>query len=188
MKMKKTLNFIGIYLLILVLSESCTPEHYYISDIEFNGVKVSEINNEKNYNYFTNTDILKNDIVFIIGYKLQYIASLDLGLSEKCYAFTIGESLDNYLLENSYSLKFDHSFTYNNVIINANQNLFEIDEIRNQIKIYEGKSEGANKVFLFSQEFKNESVFSSDNYEVTFNCKTSDNRTFEKKIIVKIEN
>lgn len=186
--MKKTLNFIGIYLLIIVFSQSCTPDHYYISDIEFNGAKVSEINNEKNYNYFTNTNLLKNDIVFIIGYKFQYIASLDLGLSEKCYAFTKGQSIDNYLLESSFSLKFDHSFTYNNVTINANQNLFEIDEIKSQIRIYEGKSEGANKVILFSQEFKNESVFSSDNYEVTFNCITSDNRTFEKKTIVKIEN
>ncbi|PKB18449.1 hypothetical protein [Flavobacterium sp. 5] len=186
--MKKILKIIGIYLFLIVVNQSCLNEHDYISDIEFSGATGSNLNNEKNYNYFTKTDVLKNDIIFIIGYKYQSMASLDLGLSEKCYAFSGGQSIDNDILEDTYSLKFDRPFKYKNLIINANQNLFEIDEIKNQIKIYEGLSEGANKVILFSQEFKSESVFTSEDYEVTFNCSTSDNRNFEKKIIVKIEN
>lgn len=187
--MRKTFKILGIYLFLIVLNQSCwPPDHYYIFDIDFNGATVSENNNKKNYNYLTKSDVLKNDIVFIIANKMKQTASLDLGLSGKCYAFSKGEVIDNFIPEDSYSLKFDHPFTYKNVTIDANQNLFEIDEIKNQIKIYQGLSEGANKVILFSQEFKNESVFTSDNYEVTFNCSTSDDRHFEKKIIVKIEN
>ncbi len=186
--MRKTLKILGIYLFLIVVNQCCKPDHYYISDIEFNGAKVSETDKGKNYNYFTKTDVLKDDIVFTIGYRYQYIASLNFGLAEKCYAFTKGESIDNYLLEDTYSLKFDHPFIYKNLTINANQNLFEIDDIKNQIKIYKGLNEGANKVFLFSPEFKKESVFTSDDYEVTFSCRTSDNRNFEKKVIVKIEN
>ncbi len=191
--MKKTLKIIGIYLFLIVASQSCSPEHYLISSIEFNGATVSERKNERELNNFKQTNVLKNDIVFIVSYHTDYIASLDLGLSGKCYAFTKGSVIDNYLLENTYSIKFDHPFIYKNVTINANQNLLEIDEIKNQIAIYETNNGyynglGADKVFEFSQSFKSESVFTTDDYEVTFNCSTSDNRNFEKKIIVKIEN
>jgi hypothetical protein len=58
--------------------------------------------------------------------------------------------------------------------------------IKNEIEIYQ--SNNADKVFEFSQNFKKQSVFTSDDYEVTFSCSTSDNKNFEKKIIVKIEN
>ena len=190
--MIKILKILGIYLLLTVLSQSCSPEHFLISGIEFNGATVSERNSQRENNSFLKKDILKNDIVFIVSYHCDFIANLDLGLSGKCYAFSNGQIIDNYLLENSYSLKFDHPFTYNNVTINANQNLFEIDDIKNQIEIYETYNGfnglRADKVFEFSPTFKSESVFTTDNYEVTFKCSTSDNRNFEKRIIVKIEN
>ena len=191
--MRKALKILVIYLFLTVISQSCSPDHFLISNIEFNGATLSERNNQRDYNNFKQTDILKNDIVFIVSYHTDFIASLDIGLSQKCYAFSKGRVVDNYLLENTYSIKFNHPFTYKNVTINANQNIFEIDEIKNQIEIYETNNGfynglGADKVFEFSQTFKNESVFISDDYEVTFNCSTSDNRSFEKKIIVKIEN
>jgi hypothetical protein len=190
--MIKILKILGIYLLLTVLSQSCSPEHFLISGIEFNGATVCERNSQREHNSFIKKDILKNDIVFIVSYHYDFIASLDLGFSGKCYAFSKGREIDNYLLENTYSLKFDHPFTFNNVIINANQNLFEIDEIKNQIEIYETNNGfygmGADKVFEFSPTFKSESVFTTDNYEVTFKCSTSDNRNFEKRIVVKIEN
>nr|WP_315258391.1 hypothetical protein [uncultured Flavobacterium sp.] len=184
--MRKTLKIIGIYLFLIVANQSCSPDHYFISDIEFSGATISERNKEREKNHFTETDVLKNDIIFIIRNKIDYITSLDLGISSKCYAFSKGEVIDNHILESTYSLKFDHSFKYKNLTVDANTNLFEIDELKNQIEIYNGY--GADKVFEFSQEFKTESVFTSDDYEVTFNCSTSDNRHFEKKIIVKIEN
>lgn len=125
----------------------------------------------------------------MIRYNLDYVASIDIGLSGKGYAFSKGQVIDNYLLENTYSIKFDHPFTYKTLTITANQNLFEIDEIKNQIDIYDCSGNyNVDKVFEFSQKFKSESIFTSDNYEVTFSCNTSDNRKFEKKIIVKIEN
>ena len=65
---------------------------------------------------------------------MKQTASLDLGLSGKCYAFSKGEVIDNFIPEDSYSLKFDHPFTYKNVTIDANQNLFEIDEIKNKLR------------------------------------------------------
>lgn len=184
--MKKLFKFIGIYLCLIVMSECWSPQHYLISDIEFNGATVSERKKEREYNRFTQTNVLKNDLVFIITYKTDFIASLDLGLSAKCYAFKRGRVNDNSLLENTYSLKFDHPFKYKNVTINANQNLFEIDNIKSQIQIYDGLY--TDKIFEFSQNFKSESVFTSDDYEVTFSCSTSDNKNFEKKIIVKIDN
>ena len=174
-------------LFLIVLNQSCwPPDHYFISDIEFSGATISERNKEREKNRFTETDVLKNDIVFIIRTKIDYITSLDLGLSSKCYATSKDQVIDNYILENTYSLKFNQSFKYKNLTVNANTNLFEIDELKNQIQIY--NSSYADIVFEFSQEFKTESVFSSDDNEVTFNCSTSDNRNFETKIIVKIEN
>jgi hypothetical protein len=184
--MKKLFKIIGIYLSLIVISESCSPQHYLISDIEFNGATIDSRNKEKEYNTFTQTDVLKKDIIFMIKYNTDFIASLDLGLSAKCYAFKRGRVYDNSLLENTYSLKLDHPFKYKNVTINANQNLFAIEEIKNQIEIYDTFND--NKVFEFSKKLKSESVFISDNYEVTFSCSTSDNKNFEKKIIVKIEN
>ena len=185
--MRKTLKIIGIYLFLIVVNQSCVSDHYYISDLEFYGATVSERKEKKELNTLTQTDILKNDIVFIVKYKMEhYVAGLDLGLTEKCYAFSRGEVIDNYILENTYSLKFNHPFKYKNITINANQNLFEIDDIKNEIEIYQCNN--ADKVFEFSQNFKSQSVFTSDDYEVTFSCSTSDNKNFEKKIIVKIEN
>lgn len=188
--MKKVLKIIGIYLLLIVANQSCwPPDHSLISDIEFNGAILRKTAKERANNQFDQTDVLKNDIVFMIRYNLDYVASIDLGFSGKCYAFSKGLVIDNYLLENTYSLKFNRPFTYKNLTIDANQNLFEIDEIKNQIEIYDCSGNyNVDKVFEFSPEFNNESVFTSDDYEVTFNCSTSDNRNFEKKIIIKIEN
>ncbi|MBF4473222.1 hypothetical protein [Flavobacterium sp. HJJ] len=184
--MKKVFKIIGIYLLIIVLSESCSPQHYLISDIEFYGASIDVRNKEREYNTFTETNILKNEIIFIIGYKTKFIANLDLGLSAKCYAFKRGRINDNSLLENTYSLKFNHPFKYKNVTISANQNLLEIEEIKNQIEIYDIFYD--EKILEFSPKLKSESVFTPENYEVTFSCRTSDNKLFEKKITVKIEN
>jgi len=66
--MKKLFKIIGIYLSLIVISESCSPQHYLISDIEFNGATIDSRNKEKEYNTFTQTDVLKKDIIFIIKY------------------------------------------------------------------------------------------------------------------------
>jgi hypothetical protein len=188
--MKKALQILGIYLFLIFVSQSCwPPDHSLISDIEFNGATLHKRDKERANNQFDKTDVLKNDIIFMIRYNFDYVASIDLGLSGKCYAFSKGLVIDNNLLENTYSLKFDHPFTYGNLTINANQNIFEIDEIKSQIEIYDCSGMySVDKVIEFSQKFNSESVFTTDNYEVTFSCSTSDNRNFEKKIIVKIEN
>ncbi|WP_264563941.1 hypothetical protein [Flavobacterium sp. N3904] len=184
--MRKLFKIIGIYLFLIVMSECWSPQHYLISDIEFNGATIYKRDKEKEFYIFTQTDVLKKDIIFRIRYNAKFIASLDLGLSAKCYAFKRGTVYDNSLLENTYSLKFDHPFKYKNATINANQNLFAIEEIKNQIEIYDTYDD--DKIFEFSKKLKSECKFTSDNYEVTFNCSTSDNKNFEKKTIVKIEN
>jgi hypothetical protein len=184
--MNKALKILGFYLILVFISGSCSPDHFVITGIEFNGAKISERRNEREYNQFTQTNLLKNEIIFTLIYNAEFVASLDLGLSTKCYAFRKGIKIDNYLLENTYSLKFDHPFTYKNLTINANQNLFEIAEIKSQIEIYDGYY--VDKTIEFSQNLKNDCVFTSDDYEITFSCNTSDNRYFEKKTTVKIEN
>jgi hypothetical protein len=184
--MNKALKMLGIYLILVVVSGSCSPDHFLITGVDFSGAKAIERKNDREYNQFTQTNLLKDEIIFTLRYNTEFVASLDLGMSAKCYAFTKGTKIDNYLLENTYSLKFDHPFTYKNVTINANQNLLEIEEIKSQIEIYDGYY--ADKIIEFSQNLKNDCVFTSDDYEITFNCNTSDNRYFEKRIIVKIEN
>ncbi len=66
--MRKALKILVIYLFLTVISQSCSPDHFLISNIEFNGATLSERNNQREYNNFKQTDILKNDIVFIVSY------------------------------------------------------------------------------------------------------------------------
>lgn len=183
---------VSIYLFLIVLSNSCTPEHYLISDIDFSSATIKDRNDRREFNNYLPTNIFKNDIVFIISYHTDFITSIDLGFSNKCYAFTKRSIIDNELLESSFSIKLNHPFTYNNLTISENQNLLEIEDIKNQISIFENYQSfnggGGDKVIEFSQNFKNLSHFSTDDYTITFNCKTSDNREFEKNIIVKFEN
>ncbi|MBF4470126.1 hypothetical protein [Flavobacterium sp. HJJ] len=189
--MRKIIKIICVYLVIIFLSNSCTPDHLLISDIDFTSASIKERKDRREFNDYLPTSIFKKDIVFIISYHTDYIAGIDLGFSNKCYAFTKGSVIDNDLLESSYSIKLNRPFTYNNKIITENQNLLEID-IKNQISIFENyqtfNNGSADRVIEFSQNFKNLSVFSNDDYKITFNCKTSDNRAFEKNITVKFEN
>ncbi|CAD0007598.1 MULTISPECIES: hypothetical protein [Flavobacterium] len=194
--MKKIFKITGIYLLLIILDFGCTPpEHVIINDIEFRSVTIKERKENHQYNSYVDTSVFKNEIVFAVTEKIVTVASLNLGLAEKCYATSLPETIyNNSILENTFSLKFNKDFTFRNQVISANQNLFEIKEIKDQISIFNNTNSifnttdinsVNNKIIEFNSDFINEGVFINEVYEVEFECKTSDNRVFNKKIEVK---
>lgn len=191
--MKKTLKTIGIYLFVIVLNQSCwPPDHVIINDIEFRSATIKNRKNNPQYNSYIETSIFKEDIVFVISEKIETVASLNFNLGEKWYAFSTPETIyDNSILEETFSLKFNKNFTFRNQQISANQNLFEIKEIKDQISIFNNSNSFEyrdNKIIEFNSDFMNDAVFSNDIYQVEFECKTSDGRVFNKKIEVRFEN
>ncbi|REG90442.1 hypothetical protein [Flavobacterium aquicola] len=187
--MRKILKITGIYLLLIILDFSCAPpEHVLINGIEFNSATIKDRKDQREFNNYVETSVFKNDIVFIISENLETVASLNLRLTEKCYATTFAKTYDNSILEESFSLKLNKDFTYGNVLISANQNLFEIPEIRNQISIFQTNQSFGDKIIEFSHSFINDAIFSNEVYQVEFECKTTDNRLFNKVIEVKFEN
>lgn len=187
--MRKILKIIGIYLLLIIIDYSCVPpEHVLINNIEFDSATIKDKREQREFNNYIETSIFKNDIVFIITENIESVASVNLGLSEKCYATTFAKTYDNSILEESFSLKLNKDFTFRNTVISANQNLFGIPEIRNQISIFKTNQSFGDKIIEFSSIFVNEAIFSNEVYQVEFECKTSDNRVFNKMIEVKFEN
>ena len=188
--MRKILKITGIYLLLIILDFSCTPpdDHVLITDISFKSATIKNKKSDRAFNDYVETSIFRNDIVFAITENIEDIVSLNIGLSEKCYATTFDKTYDNSILEESFSLKLNKDFTYKNNTITANQNLFEIPEIRNQISIFESNQAFGDKIIEFSTAFVKEAIFDNGVYQIEFECKTSDNRIFNKMIEVKFEN
>lgn len=187
--MKKALKIIGVYILLIFLDFSCAPlEHVSINDIEFRSATIKDRGDKREFNNYVETSVFKNDIVFAIAEKTERVASLNLRLNNKCYATTFEKIYENSILEESFSLKLDKDFTYKDILINANQNLLAISEIRNQISIFESYQAFGNKIIEFSPGFVQDAVFSNEVYHVEFECKTSDNKLFKKVIEVKFEN
>jgi hypothetical protein len=187
--MKKALKIIGIYILLIFLDFSCAPpEHVLINDIEFSSATIKNRKDKREFNDYVETSVFKNDIVFIITEKLETVTSLNLRLNDKCYATTFTKTYDNSILEESFSLKLDKDFTYGDILISANQNLFAIPEIRNQISIFETNQSFGDKIIEFSPSFVQDAIFSNEVYQVEFECKTTDNKLFKKVIEVKFEN
>jgi len=189
--MKKITAILGLYFFLFLANQSCRPSHFLITDIRFESATLKEKDNERQFNYYVDTTIFTKDIVFIISYHTDYYAEINLGFSSNCYAFKKGIVYDNQLLEDTYSIKFDRSFVFNNDTIPANLNIFENTSIKSEISIFDNymafDSEGADKVIAFSDFFVKNSVFSPGKYNVTFYCKTSDNKEFEKKIDVEFK-
>lgn len=187
--MKKALKITGVYILLIFLDFSCSPpEHVLINDIEFSSATIKDRKDNREFNNYVETSVFKNDIVFIITEKLETVASLNLRLNDKCYATTFSKTYDNSILEESFSLKLDKDFTYRDILINANQNLFAIPEIRNQISIFITNQSFGDKIIEFSPSFIQDAIFSNEVYQVEFECKTTDNKLFKKVIEVKLEN
>lgn len=190
--MKKLIAILGLYFFLFIANQSCRPSHFLITNIRFESATLKDKDDEKQFNHYIPTATFTNDIVFILSYYYgDFVASAFHGFSSQCYAFTKGRVLDNQLLEDTYTISFDHPFTFNNITVKANQNIFEIASLKNEISIFDNvmvfDGMGADKVIEFSEKFIQNSIFSSDVYKVTFHCRTSDNKEFEKKIDVEFK-
>jgi len=187
---KKIIVFLAIFVL-MNLGQGCKPEHYLIIDIDFNAAFICDrtYNHKHNFVYCCTSEI-KDKLVFIISYELKLRSAYIPNLGSVCYAYTPARFNDNELLRNTFSLTFDKAFTYQGNIISAMTNIFEIDAITKEIDEYHNYKEFCGKkadlVLDFSDKFFRNSVFdTTEEYIVTFSCKTSDEKYFEKAIMVK---
>ena len=186
--MKKIFAIIGLYLFLLISNVSCEPYHLLITDIRFESATFERVTADKQSKVYKATSIFTKDIVFVISYYFGDVANLNWGFSSNCYAYDRGIVYDNYIVGDTYSLKFDHLFIFNNDTVVAGVNIFDIESIKKEISIFETYNSfhymGADKVIEFSDYFVNNSKFSTDKYKVNFHCKTSNNKEFDKEIYV----
>ena len=190
--MRKVIAIISIFLL-MGIGQNCRTVHYVITDIRFHLAKIEgKKHKEKQHIHYDCTSSVKDELVFVISYYTEIVAQnsfLDFG--NTCYAFTSPTKIDNPLLEETFSLKFDKSFVYKGEVIPEGTNLFDLETILQEIDVYENYnafcSMGADNVIDFSQAFFDESVFEKTEYGVNFSCKTSDGKEFNKSIIITFE-
>ena len=189
--MKKAIVFIGISLLMCI-GLNCRPEHYIIKDIRFHLVKVE---GEKDINelliYEDSTISVNDKFAFIILCDIEYANEQNIvfNVGNTCYATTVPRRLDNSLLEETFSLKFDKSFVYDGKVIQKDTNLFGLEVISSEMKIEDrtGDSMDDSKNIIFNQVFFDKSVFEKTTYKITFSCKTSDGKEFNKNISMTFE-
>ncbi len=189
--MKKVIAILSIFILINI-GLGCRTEHFLISDIRFNLAEIKKNKyNDKTKIVYTCTSIVKDKLVFVISYYTDFVAQNSLGFGNACYALTLRSEIDNPLLEETFSLTFDKSFVYNGDTITELTNVFDIEEIRDEIDMYENHmvfcSMGADKVIDFSNNFFEKATFDKSEYQVDFSCKTSDGLTFSKNINIEFE-
>lgn len=179
--MKRTLNIILILFIIPVFL-CCFPTDYYnITDVDF--LAVGETNEEE-------ITLINEKLEFVVIPIIEWerCAQNHLQkLSNVCYATSRGQVLDNSLLIATFSICFDKPFQYKEDTILSGENLFNIENIKNEIiieesKKYDGDIYSSTRI-IFSDLFFQNANFEND-YIVTFSCKTSDNSFFEKNISV----
>lgn len=187
--MKKFLTILGLYFLLIIFGNSCGPEEIvFINDIRFESCTIKDRKEDRAFNNYVETKIFKNDVVFAIQEQIETVASLNLGLVEKCYATTFAKKFNNSILIESFSLKLNKEFTFNNQVISANQNLFTNTEIKNQISVFKSNQAFGDIIIEFNPSFMSEAIFVNGIYQIEFECKTTDNRVFNKIIEVTFEN
>lgn len=189
--MKRIIVLACIFLLIN-FGQSCRTEHFLITDIRFDLAEIKENKyNDKTQIVYTCTTTVKEKLVFVISYYREFVAQNSLNIGNSCYATTLPSKIDNPLLEETFSLKFDKPFKYNGEDIADSTNLFDLEEIRDEIDMYENHMSfcnmSANKVIDFSQNFFEKATFEEQEYDVVFSCETSDGKRFMKNITIDFE-
>ena len=191
--MKKKIFMILAIFVLMNLGQGCRTEHYLIIDIDFNAAFIWENKyKDKQKIVYRCTSTINDKLVFVISYKTRYVSAYIPSLGNVCYALTLPRVNDNSLLRSTFTMTFDKNFTYHGETISAMTNIFEINSITNEIDEYENHmvfcGMGADLVLDFSDNFFKNAVFdTSEEYVVTFSCKTSDDLFFEKTIIINFE-
>jgi len=189
--MKRIIALLSIFLLINI-GQSCRPEHLLISDIHFNLAEIKENKySDKTQIVYACTSSVKDKLVFVISYETEFVAQNFFNIGSTCYATHIHRIIDNPLLEETFSIKFDKPFEYDGENIPVSTNIFDIEDIRSEISMYENHmtfcNMSADKVIDFSQDFFERATFEKTEYEVVFSCETSDGITFMKTITIEFE-
>ncbi len=188
--MKKLIALYGIYLLLMVITYSCSiEEDYQITGITLSGATIGQRGVDLPSNYYVATDTFTRDIVFVVSYTKQNLYSMNAVVGEKCYALSGNK---NYIYDSLDVMKFDRPFTYRGVTFPANTNILANWKIRLQVAVFESNmvfdGRGGEKVFEFTPDFVSNAVFEDAPYNVTFTCFSSDNQKFEKTISVRFPN
>lgn len=102
-------------------------------------------------------------------------------LFNAAYATTKCAVFQNELLTSTYELYLDRPILLNNDTINANTNLLAIPAIisATTIELFED-CKFVSSTILFQQKLIDKITFEEGIYKVTFNCMTSDDKSFEK--------
>lgn len=195
MAMKKILTLF-VFLFVLVVAQSCFTQHYLITDIQFS-LATADLNRKKlkfaDYTCSSTLNLNKERFLFVISYNKELVSQIiNQNLGSACYATTVGEVIDNPLVEDSFTLAFNKSFLYKGQTIVKNTDLFSLKEIENEINIYSEQyyrfcDMSGDLILDFSADFNKNTVFEKGEYEVIFSCKTSDNKSFVKNITLTFE-
>jgi len=195
--MKK--NFFALMTIFVLVNffQGCIgKDHYLIIDIDFRAASILRNDRDKQDITYDCTSSIKDKLVFVITHETQRVYAYISSFGNVCYATTRGQIWDNALLQNTFSITFDKTFTYHGNVIPAMTNIFEIETIAKEIDIYKNyrtfcrhSSFHPHLILDFSDIFFNNSVFdTTEEYIITFSCNTSDDNFFEKTTIVKFEN
>ncbi|GHT34021.1 hypothetical protein FACS189434_09460 [Bacteroidia bacterium] len=186
---KRITVLFGIFVL-MTINGCFRTEHYLITDIEFNAAKEVERSEEKGhrkYIAYETTSTIKDKLIFTIDYITEFqneTACIIPNLGNVCYATSLPSVNDNELLKETFSLSFDKSFQYYENTIAEHTNVFDVESIAKEINDFR-KTYRPNISLVFSDKFFENAVFdTTEEYIVTFSCRTSDNLTFSKSIAI----
>lgn len=159
---------------------SCDPVCLKIKDIEFKALGSTDAAGQTTvYNSLT-FEIKSKFKDDDFGYLSQNYAPQ---LMARCYATSKSHVLDDSLLAETFALHFDKPFVFRNETILAQTNVFEIEDIRKLITIYEYNDNPDDyysiTVIDFDYSFTEETVFEGS-YTAIFSCGTSSGLFFEK--------
>jgi hypothetical protein len=202
---KKVFVFLAIFVL-MSSNRGCT-DYFLIVGIDFFAVfidvnseklfkKENQYQNDRQNAHFAYTSSVKGKLIFIISYETEFLYGTK-PFANLCYATSRGRATENELLRNTFSLTFDKEFTFHGNTIPAMTDIFNIETVTEEIDVYKnyillrnakGDVVDADLVLDFSDNFFKNSVFdTTEEYIVTFSCKTSDDKFFEKSITIKFE-
>lgn len=107
----------------------------------------------------------------------------NFSLITPCYAFTVCQNWQNYLLQKSFNLSFDKSIVVAGDTVSSGDNLFKNLTIASEMEIVrdEYDCKGVRYDITFSDELRNQMTFEEGIYNATFTCMTNDSILLMKK-------
>ncbi len=181
--MNRKLFFIGITFFLLTLlstlNQSCENILSYdatICTLEFTGLNPS---------YDNSPDKFSTEIGFLItgSYDRSACYAPDFGLVSTCYATSKCAKWKNDLIPSSFQLLVDRPVLISGDTVKPNTDLFQNQIFKNNTAIDRNKEDCKFVQFtiLFSKDLVSKIIFEPGVYNITFNCSSTDNRTFTNK-------